>query len=805
MRSRALSHRAAAVAVVVALSLIERSAGADSSVQTAFVHYQSPGSGENGFQGGVVEVGYKFATCAGQLALLYSIRPSTLSLADSYQFEGNVYASQHYPQPRVTSVRFAGQAMNGGSVMASFTLNADDLGMGCFGGNSHAIGPLSRFVKKNATPAEIQEFFNNLSVTVNQAPVLRDYNIEQTIKRELADAEKKKQEKEKAEKAAKEKAEKEAQAAKEKAEKEAKEKEEQEAKEKEEQAAREKEAQDKAEQDAANKDNAAKDGEDKGDDTSSSGGGGSPGGIVLADSDDDSSGDGSGSSDSSSDGDSSGSGDSSSGDSSSGDSSSGSSSSGSSSSGGGAGAAAGAGGAAAAGLAAAAGGGGDSSTGGGGGGSEPEPDPRGPSTFVPIMGTLGGLVLGWTGALTVNAWNKALSTRLDAMATRWDSACKAGNGAACTARDDLRGKLAATARNENDWGLDDLLGPTIGYSAGIGYVRERHAGQADPDFPLGLDGTLSGLAVELAFRFRAMRFELGYQHVRGNLLGSREDYAIPYNFSETQGVDSLSVGAAAQVGFHHLLAPYAGFKFRKDFQSGHFDDVTPLDGAREHELRGLSGGRTLLTLGVSLNLAAGHKKLMAMGPSLNLELYRSLSPVGETTLDSGFLVTMGYAASVAPWVSELEGMTSVSKAAETSRFNLMMPYVFIGGAGLQLGVREKGHVALSIADAWFSPNGSSGIAFAGVGPVFPLTPDGLHAAGVRISGLAFQYSSAIEDGMDVGRYAFGTITPYYRALIRNHTAELSIKFPIVWMRHVGETTSWFGGAPPVLLAAGFGY
>jgi hypothetical protein len=421
------------------------------------------------------------------------------------------------------------------------------------------------------------------------------------------------------------------------------------------------------------------------------------------------------------------------------------------------------------------------------------------------MGTLGGLVLGWAGAMTVHVWSKALYERLEAKVSTWDAGCKAGNTAACTARDDLRSKLASTARGEHGWGLADLLGPTIGYSAGIGYVSERHVGQLDPDLPLGADGTLSGLAVELAFRFRAFRFELGYQHVRGELLGSPEQYGNRYNFSETQGVDSLSVGAAAQLGFHHLIAPYAGFKFRQDFPSGHFDDVPFGEGIHEHELRGLAGGRTLLTLGASLNLAAGHKKLMSMGPSLNVEFYRSLSPLGETTLDSGFLVTMGYAASIAPWVTEIAGMGGLDRDKGTSRFNLMMPYVFIGGAGLQLGVQEKGHVSLSIVDAWLSPNGSSGFGAFAIGPVFPLTPDGLHAIGARIALLAVQHSSAVEDGMEVERFGLGTVTPYYRALVANHAAELSVKFPLVWFRHSPNSTSWFGGAPPVLLSAGFGY
>jgi hypothetical protein len=104
-----------------------------------------------------------------------------------------------------------------------------------------------------------------------------------------------------------------------------------------------------------------------------------------------------------------------------------------------------------------------------------------------------------------------------------------------------------------------------------------------------------------------------------------------------------------------------------------------------------------------------------------------------------------------------------------------------------------------------SPGGTRGIAFAALGPVFRLSPDGTHAAGIRFSALAIQGASRPEIAMDAYDVGFGTITPNYRMLVGNHVAEVALKLPLVWATFHDDSLHWLESRPPLILSAGFGY
>lgn len=451
---------------------------------------------------------------------------------------------------------------------------------------------------------------------------------------------------------------------------------------------------------------------------------------------------------------------------------------------------------------------------GGDDGDEPSApgEPRGPSTLTPVLGTLGGVVVGGLGLLGFLAWDERLADRLVEVNWRLDRACRQGDPTACARRAALDEQLER-GRGAHDWSLEHLfLGPTAAYGFAVGYMREHHAGRASHDYPVALDGTLSGFAVEAAMRIGFLRFQADYHHLRGNLLGSAADYGSDYRLSETQGIDGVGLGVAAQLGYHHLVAPYAGFKFRYDTMSGHFDA-----GANEHHLDGLEGGRSLAALGATINVPTHRGRVMTQGLTFTIELYRSLSADADESLDAGLIVSAGYGGWIPRWVGQVEGMTGMTpeEGSVQRRKNVFMPYLHVsggggGGAGLQLWVEERSRFAYALLDLWYAPNGASGLALFNPGVVFPLTPDGAHALGLRFGILAIQGEGDVEDGMELTRVGVTTATAYYRASLGNQSLELALKTSLLWCEsrsiEGGELeTDWFAGRPPLTLAVGLGY
>ena len=439
-------------------------------------------------------------------------------------------------------------------------------------------------------------------------------------------------------------------------------------------------------------------------------------------------------------------------------------------------------------------------------------EPRGPSTLTPVLGTLGGLVVGGLGLVGFLSWDERLADRLDQLNGQLTAACWQGDSMACARSDSLDEQLQR-GRGGHDWSLEHLLlGPTAAYGLAIGYMREHHAGRASHDYPVALDGDLSGFAVEAAIRIGMLRFQADYHHLRGNLLGSAADYGSGYRLSETQGIDGMGMGIAAQLGYHHLIAPYAGFKFRLDSMSGHFDA-----GSNEHQLDGLEGGRSLASLGATINVPTRRGRVMTQGLTFTIELYRSLTADADQSLDAGLFVSAGYGAWIPRWVGQVEGLTGMTpdEGSVTSRRNVVMPYLFTspagaGGAGLQLWVEERSHFAYALLDLWLAPHGTSGLALFNPGVVVPLTPGGAHALGLRFGILAIQGERFVEDGMELSRLGIGTVTAYYRAGLGNQTLELAIKASPVWVALRSQEGSdddadWFAGRPPMTFAVGLGY
>src|SRR5688500_8941071 len=107
MRSGAVIHRRIlALVSFFALAFVVRGAIADTYVRTGFVYFENPAPDQNGFESGIVNVEYAFASCPGGIGLLYQIKPETFLPGGFYRFEGRTYPSQLLPKQSISSVRF---------------------------------------------------------------------------------------------------------------------------------------------------------------------------------------------------------------------------------------------------------------------------------------------------------------------------------------------------------------------------------------------------------------------------------------------------------------------------------------------------------------------------------------------------------------------------------------------------------------------------------------------------------------------------------------------------------------------------
>jgi hypothetical protein len=462
-----------------------------------------------------------------------------------------------------------------------------------------------------------------------------------------------------------------------------------------------------------------------------------------------------------------------------------------------------------------------------GGSSDYDEFEGGPGLAAPVLVTLeGGLIGSLMYAGVSFGLGPSLDRRLTALAKTKlavnEYGCARAKPGACERLWLWKRASDPAQRRKLSWDAASLLGPGIGFGFGIGYVREHRGGLADPSSPAMFDGDLSGLALEATWRIRFLRAQVGFQHLRGDLLASRGD---ELRYTESQGLNAMTAGLAVQLGWNQLISPYLGYRHRVDVQSGHFaDEFDGENNIRHGRIRGLGGGRRLATLGATLQFPPVFSDTMFRAWTLNVELYRSLD---ESGIDNGLAVTFGRNAWAPGWLTGLDGLsTNITPNGHDTWF---LPYAFSSGAGIKLVTFDRKHVSFTVGDAWLDPSadgspfGTAGVTVLQVGPRLRL-PGFDHAlsitAGLGANTWVGDEVITIQPAPDtfpqeprnerVRTFGIGTITAAYRVFIRNHAIEAGVKMPLLWWENrmtntmSFEAPTYFTGWPKFAYV-GFGY
>lgn len=174
---------AIAVSVAMGLAMAPNPASAQSSSQRDIrVPFGPPVSGD-GYTGGSVGVSYAFLNCFGEIHVSYSVAAGTAKTSDVYLMGGKTYIPDGVaPQPG--SIRFAGTVSRGGQVIGSFAdpYAATYSAKGCISGQTQKVGMMAPWVAKGATPDQIINFLNSLSLRAEPAGPVRDAALESRLK-----------------------------------------------------------------------------------------------------------------------------------------------------------------------------------------------------------------------------------------------------------------------------------------------------------------------------------------------------------------------------------------------------------------------------------------------------------------------------------------------------------------------------------------------------------------------------------------------------------------------------------------------
>ncbi len=474
-----------------------------------------------------------------------------------------------------------------------------------------------------------------------------------------------------------------------------------------------------------------------------------------------------------------------------------------------------------------------------GGGSDDEVEDyrfsRGPSAIVPVgMLFEGGLVGGGLYAGIAYGLNRSLGRRLDARAKHMlvstEYRCARGDNAGCEERDVWKRAANEATRSKLPWNASALLGPGVAYNFSLGYTRERRTGPADPSSSLMFDGSMHGLAIDVAWRVRFLRANVTYSHLRGDLFAYRDD---DLRYTPSQGINTMGIGLAVQLGWSQLLSPYIGVRHRIDFITGEFADEFAGDELVQFgRIRNLKGGRTLGTMGVTLAFPPSFANAMFKSWTLNLEVYsESVSNIAD-----GIMVTFGRQVWAPGWITELDGASTAGP--DTQKTDAwFLPYIFDDGAGIRFVTLEGKRHRVTAVDLWTGPKpegqgfGTTGVAAGLVGPRFQLPGGFNHALSLQLGPGFAQWTRdeiitvqpAPYDGNGpvgppevvrdehVKVWSFGLANLAYRVAWRNYTLEAGAKFPLVWFesreRNTLTTEKWdfFGGSMPKSLYLGIGY
>jgi hypothetical protein len=451
----------------------------------------------------------------------------------------------------------------------------------------------------------------------------------------------------------------------------------------------------------------------------------------------------------------------------------------------------------------------------------------GPGLAAPVLVFLEG---GLFGALTYMGVSLGigpnLSRRIDALSKTklvlHEYRCSRGSSGSCDSLDSWKRAVDPMQRRKLSWDAESLLGPGSSFGFGIGYVRERRGGFADPSSPAMFDGVLSGLALDAAWRMRFVRAEVGFHHLRGDLLANRGD---DLRYTTSQGLNAFTAGLALQLGWHQLISPYVGYRYRVDFQSGDFADEFDGENNILHgRIRSLGGGRRLLALGATLQLPAQFSDAMFRSWALNVELYRSLD---DSAISDGVAVTFGRNAWAPSWLTGLDGLSTASGAEDHDTW--FLPYVSQRGIGMKVVTYDRKRVSFTLGDAWLDPSadgnhfGTSGVTVLQVGPrlKLPVFDHSLSiTAGVGVNSWVGDEVITIQPGpMDfpqeprnerVRTFGIGTVSAAYRVFIRNHAVEAGVKMPLLWWENrltnklAFDDPTYFVGWPKFAYV-GFGY
>ena len=171
------------VSMAVCLAAMPSTVWAQSSNQRDIhVPFGPPVSGD-GYTGGSVGVSYAFLNCFGEIHISYSVAAGTAKTSDVYLMGGKTYVPDGVaPQPG--SIRFAGTVSRGGEVVGSFAdpYAASYSAKGCISGQTQKVGMMGPWVGKGATPEQIINFLNSLSLRVEPAGPVRDAALESRLK-----------------------------------------------------------------------------------------------------------------------------------------------------------------------------------------------------------------------------------------------------------------------------------------------------------------------------------------------------------------------------------------------------------------------------------------------------------------------------------------------------------------------------------------------------------------------------------------------------------------------------------------------
>jgi hypothetical protein len=179
---------------------------------------------------------------------------------------------------------------------------------------------------------------------------------------------------------------------------------------------------------------------------------------------------------------------------------------------------------------------------------------------------------------------------------------------------------------------------------------------------------------------------MAYHHHRGALIDDLKGLTV-----SGQGFDAFSVGLALQPGWHHLLSPYAGLRYRSELTSG---DMRLLNNTTRTTIRNISsfeGGRTLATAGVTLNFPPSFHGVAFKAWTLNFEYYQDMA---ASNLESGWSLTFGRGMWIPGRTTALPGVTALASDSDNEVNALFVPYAMWGGGGLQIGAFEQGQRSL---------------------------------------------------------------------------------------------------------------